>query len=97
MVTTRVGVLSGLAVGVVQLGQDPALAQAVKLGTLDITVNGPVLQQYVPSLAVMDLPFLFRTLTDAHKWQDGSVGAKIKVQSPRAMEGHPCACASVGV
>lgn len=61
-----------------QLGQDPALAQAVKLGTLDVTVNGPALQQYVPSLAVMDLPFLFRTLKDAHKWQDGSVGAKIK-------------------
>src|ERR1017187_870446 len=50
-----------------QLGQDPALAQAVKLGTLDITVNGPVLQQYVPSLAVMDLPFMFPTLADAHK------------------------------
>ena len=61
-----------------QLGQDPALAQAVKLGTLDITVNGPVLEQYVPSLGVMDLPFLYRTLADAHKWQDGSVGAKIK-------------------
>ncbi|HVX98681.1 MAG TPA: TRAP transporter substrate-binding protein [Pseudorhodoplanes sp.] len=61
-----------------QLGQDPALAQATKLGTLDITVNGPVLQQYVPSFAVMDLPFLFRDLQDAHKWQDGSVGAKIK-------------------
>jgi tripartite ATP-independent transporter DctP family solute receptor len=62
-----------------QLGQDPALAQAVKLGTLDITVNGPALEQYVPSLAVMDLPFLYRTLSDAHKWQDGSVGTKIKV------------------
>lgn len=61
-----------------QLGQDPALAQATKLGTLDVTVNGPVLQQYVPSLAVMDLPFLYRDLKDAHKWQDGSVGAKIK-------------------
>jgi tripartite ATP-independent transporter DctP family solute receptor len=61
-----------------QLGQDPALAQATKLGTLDITVNGPVLQQYVPSLAIMDLPFLFRTVADAHKWQDGSVGQKIK-------------------
>ena len=67
-----------------QLGQDPALAQAVKLGTLDITVNGPVLQQYVPSLAVMDLPFLFRTLADAHKWQDGSVGAKIKADCEAA-------------
>src|ERR1700761_7141476 len=44
-----------------QLGQDPALAQAVKLGTLDITVNGPALEQYVPSLAGMDLPFLYRT------------------------------------
>lgn len=62
-----------------QLGQDPALAQAVKLGTLDITVNGPVLEQYVPSLAVMDLPFMFRNLDDAHKWQDGSVGSKIKI------------------
>jgi TRAP-type transport system periplasmic protein len=67
-----------------QLGQDPALAQAVKLGTLDITVNGPTLQQYVPSLAVMDLPFLYRTLPDAHKWQDGSVGAKIKADCDRA-------------
>ena len=67
-----------------QLGQDPALAQAVKLGTLDITVNGPMLQQYVPSLAVMDLPFLYRTLADAHKWQDGSVGAKIKADCDSA-------------
>src|SRR5215831_448273 len=60
-----------------QLGQDPALAQAVKLGTLEITVNGPVLQQYVPSFAVMDFPFLFRSLADAHKAQDGAVGAQI--------------------
>ena len=67
-----------------QLGQDPALAQAVKLGTLDITVNGPTLQQYVPSLAAMDLPFLYRTLADAHKWQDGSVGAKIKADCQSA-------------
>ena len=67
-----------------QLGQDPALAQAVKLGTLDITVNGPTLQQYVPSFAVMDLPFLYRTLADAHKWQDGSIGAKIKADCDRA-------------
>ncbi len=67
-----------------QLGQDPALAQATKLGTLDITVNGPVLQQYVPSLAVMDLPFMFRNLADAHKWQDGSVGAKIKDDCEKA-------------
>jgi tripartite ATP-independent transporter DctP family solute receptor len=67
-----------------QLGQDPALAQATKLGTLDITVNGPVLQQYVPSLAVMDLPFMFRNLADAHKWQDGSVGAKIKADCEKA-------------
>lgn len=67
-----------------QLGQDPALAQAVKLGTLDITVNGPVLQQYVPSLAVMDLPFMFRNLADAHKWQDGDVGATIKSDCERA-------------
>jgi len=67
-----------------QLGQDPALAQAVKLGTLDITVNGPTLQQYVPSLAAMDLPFLYRTLADAHKWQDGSVGKKIKADCESA-------------
>jgi tripartite ATP-independent transporter DctP family solute receptor len=67
-----------------QLGQDPALAQATKLGTLDVTVNGPVLQQYVPSLAVMDLPFLYRDLNDAHRWQDGSVGAKIKSDCEKA-------------
>jgi len=67
-----------------QLGQDPALAQAVKLGTLDITVNGPTLQQYIPSFAVMDLPFLYRTLADAHKWQDGSIGTKIKTDCDRA-------------
>jgi tripartite ATP-independent transporter DctP family solute receptor len=67
-----------------QLGQDPALAQAVKLGTLDITVNGPVLQQFVQSFAVMDFPFLFRTLADAHKAQDGPVGAKIAADCENA-------------
>lgn len=67
-----------------QLGQDPALAQAVKLGTLDMTVIGPTLEQYVPSLAVMDLPFLYRTLADAHKWQDGSIGNKIRADCDRA-------------
>ncbi len=61
-----------------QLGQDPALAQAVKLGTLDVTVNGPVLQQYVPDLAVLDLPFLFRSSDEAHKVQDGAIGARLK-------------------
>jgi tripartite ATP-independent transporter DctP family solute receptor len=67
-----------------QLGQDPALTQAVKLGTLDITVQGPVLEQYVPSLAVLDLPFLYRTMADAHKAQDGPVGGKIKAESDKA-------------
>lgn len=66
-----------------QLGQDPALAQAVKLGTLDMTVNGPALQQYVPDLAVFDLPFLFTTLDGAHKVQDGEVGAEIRSESAK--------------
>ena len=61
-----------------QLGQDPALAQAVKLGSLDITVNGPVLEEYVPDLAVFDLPFLFRTMDEAHRVHDGSIGKHVK-------------------
>jgi tripartite ATP-independent transporter DctP family solute receptor len=61
-----------------QLGQDPALAQAVRLGTLDITVNGPVLEQYVPELGVVDLPFLFKDMAAAHAVQDGPVGAKMR-------------------
>lgn len=67
-----------------QLGQDPALAQAVKLGTLDITVNGPVLQEYVPALAVMDLPFLFDNMEAAHKVLDGPVGNTLRDDFERA-------------
>jgi TRAP-type transport system periplasmic protein len=38
----------------------------------------------VPSFAVMDFPFLFRSLADAHKAQDGPVGTKISADCETA-------------
>jgi len=67
-----------------ELGQDPALAQAVQMGTIDINVTGPQIEQNVPGLAVFDMPFLFETLEQEHHVQDGPIGAQIAADCLKA-------------
>lgn len=80
----RVAELSGgqLTVDVggnAQFGDDVEMLTAMRLGTLDMSLNsqGP-LAGVVPESAVLGLPFLFDDLPSAWKVLDGPVGERLK-------------------
>jgi tripartite ATP-independent transporter DctP family solute receptor len=60
-----------------QLGGEQQLAEAVKMGSLDFTANGPVFANYVPQYAVFGLPFLFKSYDEAYTAIDGPLGQKM--------------------
>ncbi len=58
-----------------QLGNDGAVLEGVKIGSIDMGLTGnPFFTQFAPRLNVMDLPFLFRDAAHAHKVMDGPIG-----------------------
>lgn len=60
------------------LGNDGAILEGVRLGSIDIALTGnPFFTQFAPRLNVMDLPYLFRDANHAHKVMDGPVGAEL--------------------
>lgn len=61
-----------------QLGTEKEMIEGVSFGTLDIAVptNG-VLTNFVPELAVLDLPFLFKDRNHLYTAMDGEAGAKL--------------------
>ena len=60
------------------LGNDGAILEGVRLGSIDIGLTGnPFFTQFAPRLNVMDLPYLFRDVNHAHKVMDGPVGAEL--------------------
>lgn len=61
-----------------QLGTEKEMIESVAFGTLDITVptNG-VLTNFVPELAVLDLPFLFKSREHLYETMDGDAGNKL--------------------
>jgi tripartite ATP-independent transporter DctP family solute receptor len=61
-----------------ELGNDNAILEGVRLGTIDIATTGnPFFTSFAPKLNVMDLPYLFRDADHAHKVMDGPIGQEL--------------------
>lgn len=63
------------------LGGDVQTVSALQGGTLDITVlNSGILSAQAPDFAMLDFPFLFNDVKEAHAVVDGPVGQKLAAQ-----------------
>lgn len=65
------------------LGGEREMIESVQLGTLDlvITSSGPV-GNFVPDVAVTDIPFLFRDTAHARAVLDGPIGQDLLAKFP---------------
>jgi tripartite ATP-independent transporter DctP family solute receptor len=58
-----------------ELGNDPAILEGVRLGTIDIGQTGnPFYTRFEPALNVLDLPFLFEGYDQVYSIVDGPIG-----------------------
>lgn len=58
-----------------QLGGEVEVVEQVRSGSVDMAfVTGGALSNFVPDIAVLDMPFLFRDLEHAHKVLNGEIG-----------------------
>ncbi len=63
------------------LGGDVQTVSALQGGTLDITVlNSGILAAQAPDFAMLDFPFLFNDVKEAHAVIDGPVGQRLSAQ-----------------
>ncbi|WP_122664720.1 TRAP transporter substrate-binding protein [Pseudomonas viridiflava] len=63
------------------LGGDVVTVSALQGGTLDLTVlNSGILAAQAPDFAMLDFPFLFNNIEEAHAVIDGPVGQKLAAQ-----------------
>lgn len=60
------------------LGDERTLLEGMQMGTVDagVITNGPI-ANFVPEIAVFELPFLFGSREDAYKVLDGPVGKEL--------------------
>jgi TRAP-type transport system periplasmic protein len=65
------------------LGAERESIEAVQLGTLDLTMTstGPV-PNFVPEIAILDIPFLFRDYGHARATLDGPIGQDLLAKFP---------------
>lgn len=65
------------------LGAERESVEAVQLGTLDLTLTstGP-LPNFVPEIAILDIPFLFRDYAHARAVLDGPIGQELLSKFP---------------
>ncbi len=65
------------------LGAERESVEGVQLGTLDLTLTstGP-LPNFVPDVAILDIPFLFRDYTHARAVLDGPIGQELLAKFP---------------
>src|SRR2546430_5768428 len=71
------------------LGAERESVEGVQLGTLDLTLTstGP-LPNFVPEVAILDIPFLFRDYAHARTVLDGPIGQELLAKLPaKAMVG----------
>ncbi len=71
------------------LGAERESVEGVQLGTLDLTLTstGP-LPNFVPDVAILDIPFLFRDYAHARAVLDGPIGQELLTKFPaKAMVG----------
>lgn len=61
-----------------ELGNDPAVLEGVRLGTIDIGQTGnPFYTRFEPKLNVLDLPFLFADYDHVYSVIDGEIGTSL--------------------
>lgn len=61
-----------------ELGNDNAILEGVRLGSIDIGLTGnPFFTSFAPRLNAMDLPYLFKDAAHAYKVTDGAIGAEL--------------------
>jgi tripartite ATP-independent transporter DctP family solute receptor len=61
-----------------QLGQEKDYIEGVKLGSIEFTkVSAGPMGQYSPSLQVVSLPFIWRSLDHQHRVLQGPIGARL--------------------
>jgi tripartite ATP-independent transporter DctP family solute receptor len=65
------------------LGAERESIEALQLGTLDLTMNstGPV-PNFVPEVAILDIPFLFKDYAQARATLDGPIGQEMLTKFP---------------
>lgn len=65
------------------LGAERESIEALQVGTLDLTMTstGPV-PNFVPELAILDIPFLFRDYAQARATLDGPIGQEMLTKFP---------------
>ncbi|MCE2985760.1 MAG: TRAP transporter substrate-binding protein [Burkholderiales bacterium] len=65
------------------LGGEREMVESVQLGTLDfvVTSTGPV-GNFVPEVAITDIPFLFRDYSHARRVLDGAIGQELLDKFP---------------
>ncbi|HEY1932440.1 MAG TPA: TRAP transporter substrate-binding protein [Acetobacteraceae bacterium] len=61
-----------------QMGNERDIAQAVRLGSLQMGAVGVGLMNWVPDMSITDAPFLFRDRQQAYAALDGALGAELK-------------------
>src|SRR5438552_11870945 len=65
------------------LGAERESIEGIQLGTLDLTMTstGPV-PNFVPEVAILDIPFLFRDYAHARATLDGPIGQELLAKFP---------------
>lgn len=62
-----------------QLGNERELADAVSLGTVDMTLSGPTpIMWYIPQYSMVESPFLYKDLNQYRTMYNGEIGKEIK-------------------
>lgn len=63
-----------------ELGNDPALLEGVRLGTIDIAFTGnPFFTRFEPKLNALDLPYIFKNREHVYRVLDGPIGQQLLV------------------
>ena len=61
-----------------ELGNDPALLEGIRLGTIDVAFTGnPFYTRFEPKLNVIDLPYLFKNNEHVYRVIDGPIGQEL--------------------
>lgn len=64
------------------LGGERDMYEGAQMGTIDvITVVNTVLSQFIPEMVILDQPFLFDTVEQAHAAADGKIGELVKAKA----------------
>lgn len=61
-----------------QMGNEHDIAQAVRLGSLDMGAFGVALMNWVPDMSITDAPFLWKSRAQAYAAFDGKFGDELK-------------------